>query len=66
MSFTDTRALKRNHSRMAQRMSLCALGRQKFIAKVRHSRGEPRLPPFIGIRPSLFTLPLLSWEFGRI
>jgi hypothetical protein len=46
--------------------ALDALGRQKFIRKVRHSHGEPQPPRLIGIRPSLFTLRLLSWQFVRI
>jgi len=66
MSFTDTRVLKRNHSRMAHRVSLYALGRQKFIDKVRHLPGEPQPSPLIGISRLLFTLRLPSWEFGRI
>jgi len=39
--------------------------RQKFIAKLRHPPGEPQPLPLVGIRPSLFTLRLLSWKLGR-
>jgi hypothetical protein len=39
--------------------------RQRFIDEITHSPGERKPSPLIEIRPSLFTLRLLSREFGR-